>query len=285
MSQKNEKEHHRPELSGLKVWERNFEDAKKALKGYVAPCATDDEIRLFIQIGKSSGANPFLREIFMRKYGDNPATIFLGRDFYRRRAQEQADYNGHTADSVYTNDHFEVENGIPKHSYGIKDRGQLVGAYCVVYRNGLSHPYFRFVFYREYYEGAYKPDGTQKMRRVNGEWVPMKANTWDSKPDTMIVKVAEAQGLRGGYQGVFAGTYSEGEEFPEIGPGETREVDINEPPTPPVVPEQADPAALKIGDCIPKEFWRMTKAQKKAMLPAGTWAVKDEQNIWRVALS
>jgi hypothetical protein len=38
---------------------------------------------------------------------------------------------------------------------------------------------------------------------------------WKTKPATMIKKVAEAQGLRGAFQELFAGTYEESENWKE----------------------------------------------------------------------
>ena len=41
----------------------------------------------------------------------------------------------------------------------------------------------------------------------------MGETLWDSKPATMIKKVAEAQGLRMAFQSMFAGTYAEDEQW------------------------------------------------------------------------
>lgn len=162
------------------------------IRSLFAPKLTDDEFQFFIGLGKGLGANPFLREIWAVKYrSDQPANVFLGRDFYRRKAQEQPDYDGHLVDSVYSKDGFEVINGEPKHTYNINsDRGHLVGAYCIVRKKNIKQPFYVFVRIEEYQQ---------------------KTPVWTEKPDTMIKKVAEAQALRGAYQGLFAGTYDESE--------------------------------------------------------------------------
>lgn len=174
----------------VNVWEK--QDRIKAL---VAPNLSSDEFGLFMEIGSHLGANPFLREIWAVKYGSSPAAIFLGRDFYRKKAQEQETYDGHTVDAVYSKDQFSVNNGIPSHSYTPGDRGNLIGAYCTVHLKNTKVPFYVFVELSEYNLG--------------------KSN-WSKMPATMIKKVAEAQALRGAFQGIFAGTYGEAEQWTEV---------------------------------------------------------------------
>lgn len=170
------------------VWEQI-----ENIRALFAPSLTDKEFMFFVKLGRSLGANPFLREIWAVKYDPKqPAQIFLGRDFYRRKAQEIPMYDGHIVDAVYENDEFIVENGKPKHSYNLKNRGKLIGAYCVVHRKDIKNPYFVFVEINEYNKGL---------------------SNWKIMPATMIKKVAEAQALRGAFQGVFAGTYDESEQW------------------------------------------------------------------------
>ncbi len=165
----------------------------EVVKKCFAPQLTHEEFSMFLGLGRTLGANPFTREIWAVKYGTGAAQIFCGRDFYRRKAQEQSDYNGHLVNSVYENDGFSIKNGQPEHIVNsFKDRGNLVGAFCAVYKKGQQVPYFVTVRLEEY-------DKHQ--------------SNWKTMPDTMIKKVAEAQALRGAYQGIFRGTYDESENF------------------------------------------------------------------------
>jgi phage recombination protein Bet len=184
-------------------------DSYDKIRKMFAPQLTHDEFGLFVGLGKSLGANPFTREIWAVKYGNSQAQIFLGRDFYRRKAQEQPEYKGHQVDVIYSNDTFKMVNGKPEHSYSLADRGSIVGAYCIVYRAN-NEPYFLTVEFSEYTTG--------------------KA-LWKDKPATMIKKVAEAQGLRGAFQGVFAGTYDQSEEWQD----ELNELPSNYEPLPEAV--------------------------------------------------
>jgi len=176
------------DMYSVAVWE-NVEEIRKVF----APTLTETEFIFFVELGKYLQANPFMREIWAVKYQkDKPASIFLGRDFYRRKAQEQEDYEGHIVEALYENDHIEFENGIlKKHIPNLKNPGKLVGAYCVVYKKGKM-PFCVRIRFSEYNKGQ---------------------SSWRQMPETMIKKVAECQGLRGAYQGIFKGTYGEGEEW------------------------------------------------------------------------
>ena len=155
---------------------------------------TDSEFSILVQIGQATHLNPFLREIWAVKYGTNPAQIFIGRDGYRKAAQANPDYDYHLVDAVYQNDDFKIEDGEVRHTYSGKDRGALVGAYCVVKRKSSTKTMFNFVDIKEYTTGK---------------------SLWVGKPATMIKKVAEAQGLRMAFQHLFAGTYDEAEAWEE----------------------------------------------------------------------
>ena len=188
----------------ISVWSEKLDEIKKLF----APNLSTKEFEFFVELGKQLGANPFLREIWAVKYETNkPAQIFVGRDFYRKKAQSLPQYNGHIVDAVYENDEFFVENGIPKHKYKLTNRGKLVGAYCVVYRKDVEHPYFVFVDFNEYNK---------------------RQSTWKQMPATMIKKVAEAQALRGAFQGVFAGTYDESEAWVNEDGNEVIEAKVEE---------------------------------------------------------
>lgn len=179
--------------TNLNVWED--EKALTEIKSLFAPKLNNLEFKAFVGLGKASGLNPFLREIWSIKYSDNaPAQIFIGRDGYRKAAQKNPDYDYHQADAVYANDNYKVRQGEIEHDYNLKDRGELIGAYCMVKRKSSSRAMHVFVDFREY--------NTNR-------------SVWKEKPATMIKKVAEAQALRSAFQEQFGGTYSEDEFVPE----------------------------------------------------------------------
>jgi phage recombination protein Bet len=165
------------------------------IKSLLAPKLTTNEFALLVNMGKATGLNPFLREIWAVKYDDkSPAQVFIGRDGYRKVAQANPEYDYHVVESVYENDQFSRENDEVRHSYSLTNRGALVGAYCSVKRKNSSKACFVFVKLAEYIQ---------------------KSPIWSLKPETMIKKVAEAQGLRMAFQSLFAGTYDESENWKE----------------------------------------------------------------------
>jgi phage recombination protein Bet len=175
----------------LALWEdsKSLADIRKAY----AKNATDTEFNMLIEMGRATALNPFLREIWLVKYGNGAAQIFIGRDGYRIAAQRQPDYDYHLVDAVYSNDKFQMWNGEVQHQYEIANRGSLIGAYCVVKRKSATRTMYVFVEFPEY---------------------DLKQGLWKTKPATMIKKVAEAQAIRMAFQSTFAGTYAE-EELPE----------------------------------------------------------------------
>ena len=179
--------------TNVSIWEdtKSLEEVRKLF----APKLNDLEFKAFIGLGKASGLNPFLREIWSIKYSENaPAQIFIARDGYRKAAQKNPDYDYHQVDAVFENDNYKVRNGEIEHDYNLKDRGRLIGAYCMVKRHSSSRAMNVFVDISEYNTSQ---------------------SVWKTKPATMIKKVAEAQALRQAFQEQFGGTYNEDEIVPE----------------------------------------------------------------------
>lgn len=178
--------------TALGVWESE-EELQKIRTAY-APQLSEREFELFVSLGRATGLNPFLRELWAVKYSGKPQ-MFIGRDGYRKSAQRHPLYDYHTSDAVYSNDKYgyDVTTGMVGHIYGdLNNRGQLIGAYALAQRKGSSRPAYVFAELKEY-------DSKQAL--------------WLTKPATMIKKVAEAQALRACFQELFAGTYDEAEDW------------------------------------------------------------------------
>jgi len=246
----------------VKVWED-----KQKIQKLFAPTLTADEFDFFTSLGMGLGANPFTREIWAVKYTkDKPASIFLGRDFYRRKAEELENYNGHYADAVYSKDNFKVVNGTPEHSYNLADRGSLIGAYCLVHRKNVKFPFFIFVKFSEYNKGF---------------------SNWKIMPHTMIVKVAEAQALRGAFQGIFKGTYDESEiavydeslkveQAPQQAVEDlNRDLGVN-------VPSEEEKPAESVSEPKKQDSNKITPAQRKRMFAIMKETGKTEDDLKQI---
>lgn len=200
-----------------------WEDSTKLqeIRKLFAPKLTEMEFQFFVGMGKATNLNPFLREIWAVKYSDKEAAqIFIGRDGYRKSAQSHRDYDYHQCDAVYENDDFEMNDGIIKHKYNLKNRGELLGAYCIAKRKNSERPSYVFAELREYSTG-------KSLWREPGLYKNDKGYmSQGGKPATMIKKVAESQCLRAGFQELFAGSYGE-EEMESVRHEENRPIVIH----------------------------------------------------------
>jgi phage recombination protein Bet len=153
------------------------------MKNTVAKGATDDEFMLLLHLAKTYGLDPFAKEIWCIKYlrpGQNPAdvtaTIFSSRDGYLKIASRDKQMNGLVSDAVYDNDTLKkLVDGTVEQSYG-NPRGNLIGAYALVWRKDRTYPAYFYASFAEYGAG--------------------NNPTWKKYPSAMIIKVAEAMALK-----------------------------------------------------------------------------------------
>jgi phage recombination protein Bet len=151
-------------------------DQLALMKNTVAKGATDDEFLLLLHLAKTYGLDPFAKEIWCIKYGNNPATIFSSCDGYLKIASRDKQMNGIVSDAVCANDMLErLPDGRVKATYG-NPRGELIGAYAFVERKDRAYPAYFYAPLKEYCAGS-NP-------------------TWKKYPTAMIIKVAEAMALK-----------------------------------------------------------------------------------------
>lgn len=125
------------------------------------------EVTQFIKIAQAYGLNPFKKEIYVSKYGNN-FSIIVGFETYLKRAERSERLAGW---SVIT------EGSINKADIGSSD----ITAIITIYRKDWSHPFVHSVHFSEYVQ-----------RRSDGQ----VNKFWKEKPMTMLKKVAMAQGFR-----------------------------------------------------------------------------------------
>jgi phage recombination protein Bet len=146
------------------------------MKDTVAKGVSDNEFMLFLHLAKTYGLDPFAKEVWCIKYGNNPATIFTSRDGYLKIASRDKQMNGIVSDAVCEGDTVErLADGHVLHTYG-NPRGKLVGAYALVHRKDRAYPAYFYAPLTEYCAGS-NP-------------------TWKKYPTAMIIKVAEAMALK-----------------------------------------------------------------------------------------
>ena len=198
--------------NALKAWEN-----PDKIRRVFAPDLSNDEFSFFMGMGIALKANPFKKEIFAVKYDkDTPADIVVSRALYRRVAQEQENYGGAIVETLYPGERFAPNKYKPKDS--IHDIDWLkrtesnalpIGAYFYGIYTDDKIPIFHFVKFSEYAK-KYRDKKTGEYRLQS---------TWRSMPETMIKKVADSQGHRLMYQGLFSGTMTHDEYDPDFGTG------------------------------------------------------------------
>lgn len=166
------------------------------------------ELVMFMNLCRFNGLNPWLREAYLIKYGNEPATIVAGKEAFTKRAEANEQFNGYEAGIIVINEENELvyRNG----SFKLPNE-TLVGGYAEVWRKDREHSYRAEVSFEEY--AGRKSDGT-----LNRQWA--------TKPTTMIRKVALVQALREAFPGTLGGMYA----AEERGVDEPIDVDVVEVP-------------------------------------------------------
>lgn len=168
-------------------------EQKELIKRCFAKNATDDELDLYYNFCEKAGVDPLRGQSHFIKYKPTDKPIMMiGIDGFQARATSDPRYIGMVANAVGENDDFKMNPpmGEVEHSFGIKDRGKIVGAYAILKRTGMETAVI-WVQFDEYYRKSYGG----------------KQNIWDDKSEVMIVKVAKASLLRREYPDNFSGVY------------------------------------------------------------------------------
>lgn len=199
-----------------------------------AETVTEQEIVMFMQLCKCQHLNPFLREAYLIKYGNQPATIVTGKAALEKRAARCKNFAGFEAGVVVQKDGCELEY---RPGSLVLNGEELVGGWCDVHVAGYKVPVRAVVSMSEYV--GRKKDGT-----VNSQW--------QSKPATMIRKVAKMQALREAFPEDFAGMYSE----EELNAGDGAIPEIPAPiaaPTPQEIPAPVQAPPIASAEIVPPE--------------------------------
>ena len=169
----------------------------------------------FIAICQARHLNPLAGDaymsIFKSKDGRTTPTVIVSKDYYMRTATQQSGYDGLKA-GVIIKDKASGQLLYREGTIVDKDTEVLIGGWCDVFDRNRSHPSRAEVSLGEY--------NTHR-------------NLWETKPATMIRKVALVQALREAYPGAYGGIY------------DSSELNPNEPPEQPI-PVEVTPVAEPI---------------------------------------
>ena len=171
------------------------------VKSMVAKGCSQDEFDLLCHLARTYHLDPLAKEIWSIKYGNNPATIFVGHAGLINLALRSGKLDGLQCEIVDPN-------------------GEDPVARATVWRNDMTHPIVAEVYWSEYGKDARNP-------------------LWKSKPRTMLRKTAEVHALRRAF--ALSGLYTEEEmdHVPREIPDTSRPVSAIVEPVNPQAPAQS----------------------------------------------
>ena len=151
------------------------------------------EFKMFTELCKARKLNPFLKEAYVIKFGNNPAQIVVGKDAVLKRAINNPKFNGREQGIIVVNDKNEVEER--RGTFKLPN-DVLVGAWAKVYRKDWDYPVCVTVGFDEV-----------AQRKGSGD---LNAN-WSKKGATMVEKVALVRALREAFVEDLGGMIEEDE--------------------------------------------------------------------------
>lgn len=192
---------------------------------------SDQEVAMFINLCKYQKLNPFIKDAYLIKYGNQAATIVTSKDAILKRAMRNPMYAGHEAGVIVLN-----KDGDMDYRTGavILPGESLVGGWAKTYVKGYTVPIETAVSFDEY--AGRKKDGTLN-------------SMWKGKPGVMIRKVALVSSLREAFPDDLQGMYASEELNTGIDDTMvTIHPDVAQQPAPPpevaAEPETEPPAAI-----------------------------------------
>lgn len=151
---------------------------------------TTQEIVMFINLCKYAGLNPWMKEAYCIKYGNEPATMVVGKEAFQKRAEDHPAYDGDESGIIVID-----QKGVIAYRKGTMKlpEEEIIGGYAEVWRKDRTHSKRVEVSFEEY--AGRKKDGTLTSQ-------------WSKRPATMIRKVALVQALRESFPNAFGGMYT-----------------------------------------------------------------------------
>lgn len=151
---------------------------KEYIVGDAKANITMQEFKLFTELCKVRKLNPFLKEAYLIKFGNQPAQIVVGKDAILKRAIQHPQFNGREQGVIVQKEDGSIEER--KGTFKLPTE-KLVGAWAKVYRKDWEHPTYVSVAFDEVAQK--KADGNYN-------------SNWSNKGATMVEKVATVRALR-----------------------------------------------------------------------------------------
>ena len=151
------------------VWQgQELEISPEIVRRFISTSSNvnEQEIKDFMDLCIYQHLNPFIKEAYLIKYGNERANIVTSKDVFDKRAYRDPKYDG---EEVTTN----YKRGMNLMELWVRTR---------IYHKDLSHPASDVTVYYPEYVGKKKDGAINRM--------------WKTKPVTMLTKVSRAQSKR-----------------------------------------------------------------------------------------
>ena len=156
------------------------------IKRTFCPKATDQEAANFLHLCRYMGLNPFVKDAYLIKFGDNPATMVVGKDAFMKRADAHPQFAGITSGViVLSGDKIDNRTGTL-----VLKGDEIVGGWARVARN----------------DRKVDVDVTVTFSEFNNN-----RGLWKTMPSVMIEKCAIVTALRRAFPATFSGMYDSAE--------------------------------------------------------------------------
>lgn len=169
----------------------------EVVDAYICQGLTPTEFNYFFTICKTYELNPFLKDIYAIKFGNQPATFVIDYKVMQQAADNNPAFDGLEVGIIYLD-----KNGTPQERKGayILPGETLIAGWCDVFRKDRTHANRTYALYSENVK-------TTKAGEINAQWA--------NKPVFMCVKVAKAQALRETFPNMFSNNTYTADEMPE----------------------------------------------------------------------
>jgi len=188
------------EIANSDKFEKLTRGQLELIKRTVAVGASDDELRMFIQVCAGARLNPFLRQAHLVPFWDSKngcerRAIIIGIDGFRAIAESGGQYAGNDDPLFAGEETIEVEvwegSGKARKMTGKQKMTVPGSATSTVYKviGGQRYPFGASARWKEYYPG------------------PKKGIRWHAMPYLMLGKCAEGLALRKAFPKLLSGLY------------------------------------------------------------------------------
>ena len=152
--------------------------SRESVDKYICANLSDVEFSYLSAVCKNYGLNPYLKEIYAIKFGNQPATFIIDYKVLQQAADREPMFDGMQTGILYLD-----KNGKEQERKGgyLLEGETLIGAWCEVYRKDRSHANKVYALYSE-------------CCQLTKEGQPN--SNWAKKPVFMTVKVAKTWALR-----------------------------------------------------------------------------------------